>query len=316
MNSPLRRAPRRSSHLSLVGAEPIPSPLVEGFLMSDFAHKAGARIDYTLRQRPSGKDTRKMVVVPGFGGIKPVYGEFRDANAVAIDDHVASYRQPRTQKHKSMANRVDSLLHPDKLGKQAVVAMIDLMHEMFGQKVTLVGHSMGGPNAVEGALRRMEKVQDVVLLGSGGLEEGQNVHRLRRRMPAIAKQEGGSILSMPRDDAINIAGQALFHMARNPIRTLGEGLDIGNRDLMIDEINKLRAHGIGVHAVSLELDGFFPVEVAERDTRGLVDSFTVIEGVDHVAPQVHPEIVAEHISGVLAYQRPAFEIPTTYLQEA
>lgn len=300
MTSPLRRSPRRGPHLSLVTNETEIDPqYAEGFFISDRARKANAAIDFTIRAL--GKVTeRSVLIVPGFGGIKPVYGDFRDAAAQALNSTTVSYRQPRSQNKQSIIRRIDSALHPDKLGKQSVVAMIDTMRERLpNNKVTLIGHSMGGPNAVEGALRRLDDVEDIVLLGAGGLEKGQNVLRLGKRMPGIARQEGGSIKNMPREDALSIAGQALFHMLRNPWRTAGEGMDIGNRDLMTDELRTLRAHGIGIHAVQLEHDGFFPTDIAERDSAGLVDTFTVIKGLDHVGPQTHPEIVANHIAAVL-----------------
>ncbi len=301
MTSPFLRSPQRNTHMGVKNAEIHEIPPSEGFLLdSNRIYKYGAAIDYTHNERTSGNQKRSYVIVPGFGGIKPAYGDFRDAKAHAANDDVISYRHPRTK--LGLHNlHPDELLHPDKLGKQAVVAMIDHARTRHpDRKVTLIGHSMGGPNAVAGALRRPNDVESVVLLGSGGLEEGQNLVRLGKRLPKIAAQEGKTMLEFSAKDAVNMFGQSVYHMARNPLRTLGEAVEIGNRDLMVKELNVLRAKKIGIHAVQLELDGFFPTEIAEHDTDGLVDSFTVIEGLDHLGPQSHPEIVAEHIANVLS----------------
>lgn len=317
MTSPLRRAQCRTSELHVVHGRATPenTPDSRGVLFSGRARKSGAIIDYTIREnQPNSpkasarqKGSRSYVIVPGYGGIKVVYGDFRDAISAVSDDPAVSYRHPRTEIGLH-GLRPDKLLHPDKLGKQAVVAMIDVMRERYpDRKVTLIGHSMGGPNAVEGALRRLNDVEDIVLVGSGGLEEGQNLGRLAKRMPGILMQEGRSILGMPWENMLSTAGQAAFHFARNPLRTIGEGIDIANRDLMVEELNVFRTRNIGIHAVQLEHDGFFFTDIARQDTRGLVDSFTIIPGLDHVGPQTDPMIVAEHIMNVFSL-KPAFEM--------
>lgn len=307
MASPFRRAPRRTAHLAPVPNEFERNPQdVEGFLISDRTYKADAAIDFTIRAVSHVASRRSIVVVPGFGGIKPVYGDFRDEIAKATGSNTTSYRQPRSQKPKSVMRFVDSTLHPEKLGKQSVVAMIDVMRDIYpDQKVTLIGHSMGTPNSVDAALRRMDDVEDIIMVGGGGLEKGQNVGRLTKRMPAIARGEGNSVREMPREDAINIGLQALYHVVRDPWRTLGEGIDVGSRDLMVDELATLRAYGIGLHAVQLENDGFFPTDIARQDAEPHVDSFSVVPDVDHLAPQIYPRIVAEHIAEILSDKRPA-----------
>ncbi len=300
MTSPFQRTARRSTHLTLVANEIEPAPRSrEGFLISDKAYKSGAVIDYTVRGFDHPLSNRRVVVSPGFGGIKPAYGDFRDAMAEELNGDTASYRQPRTERGLR-GFTPDKLKNPHKLGKQAVVAMIDVMRERYpDQKVTLIGHSMGGPNAVDAALRRLDDVEDIILLGSGGLEEGQNVARIAARLPKVAAREGRSVLNMPRKDSLSMLGQAAFHMARNPHRTIGEARDIGSRNIMVEEISALQAHNIGVHAVQLEHDEFFPTDIAEQHAGWLVDSFSVIAGADHLAPQTEPQMVAEHIASIL-----------------
>lgn len=300
MNTPLRRAPRRSSYLTLVHSPETVEP-DETFKISDRARQGGVIVDFTLRGFGKPRSDRRTAIVPGYGGPKLIYGPLREGFAEAEQGDTANIRQPRTKPFPYNILDPTEITDPAKLSKDSVAVMIDELRRRYPeQKVTLIGHSKGGVDVVDGALRRIDDVEDVVLLGSGGLEDGQSIGRLAKRTARIVRQEGRSLLRMRPDNSFRALSQAAFHMLRNPARTLGEGLEVGNRDIMASEISTLRRAGIGVHAVQLELDQIFPVAIAERDAAPLVDSFSVIEGLDHFGPQTHPEMVAEHISNTLS----------------
>jgi pimeloyl-ACP methyl ester carboxylesterase len=280
----------------------IPRARREGFLFSGHTQKAGAKIDYTLRMPRNVESMQPVLLVPGFGGIKPVYGELRDALANSLKRPVASFRHPRAERsviHGSLTNKI---FHPAKLGGQSVVAMIDELHQHLGQNVTLAGHSMGGPNAVDGALRRPHLVEGVLMMGSGGLERGQNSLRLAGRMPGIVIEELiPGLEEMANEDALKIGAQALYHVMRNPWRTTGEAIDISNRPLMTQELRQLGEYGIRTQALQFEQDHFFPVNVAIRDASNLVDSMLVMPEANHLAPQTQPERTAEYITSLLTH---------------
>jgi len=298
MNSPLKRAPRRSSHLTLLHS-PETGDFDETFKISDRVRQGGVIVDFTLRGFVNPRSDRRTAIVPGYGGPKLVYGPLREGFASAERGDTANIRQPRTRPFPYSMN-AEEISNPAKLSKESVVVVIDELRRRYpGQKVTLVGHSKGGGDVVDATMQRLEDVEDIVLLGSNGLEADQSVVQMAKRAPKIVRQEGRSLLKMRQDSTFRTLSQAAFHMLRNPLRTLSEGLEAGNRDLMAGEIATIRQAGIGVHAIHLELDQFFPVEIAGRDAAPLVDTFSVIEGLDHLGPQTHPELVAEHISNTL-----------------
>lgn len=264
-------------------------------------HK-GVSFDYT--STACGDNNRLFLVIPGHTGIEPAYDRFREELATETEAIVFSYKHPRTEDGiRDM--RLSRLVHPDQIGKEAAIIMVRYLRKMYPElRVTLIGHSMGGPAAIDAAIEIPDDIEDVILLGSGGLEQDQNLGRLAKRMPGVFVNEGRSVLSMPKQNVVGMIGQVAYHLFRNPLRTLGETISIGHRNLMEKEISEVRDRGIGVFAVQLEHDGFFPTSIAERQATHLVDSLTVIEGLDHVGPQACPKIVALHIAELLRDRRP------------
>lgn len=91
-----------------------------------------------------------------------------------------------------------------------------------------------------------------------------------------------------------------MHGLGNPWRLFGEVMDVANRPFMSRELFLLQRAGVRLHAVQFDEDGFFPLEQATARTPGLVDTFTVMTGADHLAPQRQPDVVATHIAEAIS----------------
>jgi len=278
-----------------------------GELLSGIERVAGVDVHFTERIPESVDETLgTMVVVPGYYGLKWTYGEFRDELAMLTSRRVRTYRHGRIEGSLDLILRPDTILHPDKLGKRSAVRMIDSAFALNPSgSVDLVGHSMGGPHAVDAALRRRDtnRVGGVVLLGSAGLEEGQNSFRLGARIPGVIKNEilpGVFDLASRRDDRKKLIGEAVMHGLVHPWRLIGEAVDVSNRPFMDRELTLLNAAGIGIYVLHLEHDGFFPYERSGLQAAGkLATRVEVVPDANHLVAQLDPGLAAEAVKDVL-----------------
>lgn len=275
-----------------------------GVLTTATEEKYGVSVTYTERT-PHDLDETKgtVIVVPGLYGLKWTYGDFRDALAETLHARVRTYRHARRETNIRDMVQPGRLLHPAKVGGQSVVCMIDSAVKANPAAPAIVlGHSKGGPDAADGVLHRTEDVSDTVFIGSGGLEEGQSIFRLATRIPGVIAKEiipGAIDLASRRSDHGKVIGEAVMHGLSNPWRLAGEVMDVANRPLMTRELFLLRHSGVRLHAIQFERDGFFPLERATARTPGLVDTFSVIPGVDHLGPQREFGTVAAYVADAL-----------------
>lgn len=272
-----------------------------GFLIRGTTQKAHVDIEFTERVPSVVTNPSAVIVVPGLYGLKWTYAEFRDDLAEALQRPVVTYRHGRREKGLHHALQPARLAHPARIGAQSVVGMIDVMtHLTDSDSVTLLGHSKGGPDAADGALRRTDAVSDILFLGSGGLEEGQNTVRLGRRLPGVIVREIlPGAYNMAHEHGLRLAAHAVGHIVTNPWRLGGEALDISNRAMMHTELTALKAAGVILRSGHLEHDGFFPLEHIAGSVPEYMDRSLVLLGADHLAPQKQPDATARFVARCL-----------------
>lgn len=277
----------------------------QGMLLSGSEYVAGVDVHFTERIPENVDDTLgTMVVTPGYYGLKWTYGDFRDELAALTGRRVRTYRHGRFEDTVDLLFHPDNILHPDKLGKRSAVRMIDSVCKANPSAPPIViGHSMGGPHAVDATLRRMDDVEGVVLFGSAGLEEGQNTVRLGLRIPGVIKNEivpGVVDLAGRRKDRKKLLGEAVMHGLGHPWRLIGEALDVSNRPFMDRELTLLNAAGIGIYVIHLEHDGFFPFEYSSLQAAGrLARRVEIVSGANHLLPQLDPALAASSVRDIL-----------------
>lgn len=279
-----------------------------GILVRGTTEKAHVGIEFTERIPSVVNNPTGVVIVPGLYGLKPTYSDFRDALAEALQRPVFTYRHDRRERGLHHALHPARLAHPARVGGQSVVAMIDTVTRLTDtDTTTLLGHSKGGPDAADGALHRSQAVSDILFLGSGGLEEGQNTGRLARRLPGVVVREiVPSAYTLAHQNSLRLITHAVGHIATNPWRLAGEALDVSNRPMMHTELTTLKAAGVTLRSVHLEHDGFFPLEHIAPAVPDYMDSSLVMLGANHLAPQNQPEatarFIANHLEPVFAQQ--------------
>ena len=276
-----------------------------GLLLTGRDHAFGVGIKYTERiPHDVDPDLGTVVVVPGYYGLKWTYGEFRDELAAQLHRRVRTYKHGRAEGSFGLLMHPDALRHPDKLGKKSAGRMIRSAHEMNpAGPIAVLGHSMGGPHAVDATLRRTDLVDTVVLFGSAGLEAGQNTIRIARRLPGVIKNEivpGVFELARQRQDRGQLIGEAAMHGLAHPWRLVGEALDVSNREFMEPELAILSCSDINVMVLHLENDGFFPPKRSSLRAAGhLAARVETIPDADHILPQLEPGRAAGAVHHIL-----------------
>lgn len=301
-----RYRPARTTCMSMLAEVPPantpPTRKNKLFIYTGQTEKSKVPIDYEIRYNGREKPAANpILVVPGLMAVRGAYNHLAMALAQRTDRPVATMLHGRREKGLPELS-VAKLFHPDRIGAQSVVAMIDELRARYGaKKVTLVGHSMGGTNAVDGVLRRLDCVDQVLLVNSGGLEAGQNIVRMATRMPGATTEEiiPGMNMLQEHGNTLKTAGRLLCHAAQNPWLTGNEVLAVSNRGLMAGELQELATAGIGCDGLFSENDHFFPPDRAVRDASPFLDAYTVMPGVDHYAPIKDPLGTADCVNAHL-----------------
>jgi pimeloyl-ACP methyl ester carboxylesterase len=249
------------------------------------------------------KDPVPLILVPGYGGIKPAYRELRKA-VVSNGKPAVTFRPPRSQE-KFAALHPRHFLHPERLLAQAVLAITKDLLSVDGdsndyEQVDTAGHSMGGPAVVNAALVRPERFRTVTAMAAAGLD-GHSLNDMRQRAPAVFRDE---ILPSFRDIKVRKDYRAVRHMAhyvaRNPWRTAAEGLAVGSGDIRykVTEIGRL---GVKTAALQFASDRFFPVDGVAAHSAGRFDLFRVFPDPDanHMWPQLQPEAVGDELVDIV-----------------
>lgn len=203
----------------------------------------------------------------------------------------------------------------------------DLLFALEVQRVTLVGHSLGGGVSLQFAYQFPEMVNRLVLIDSGGL--GRDVSRLLR---AATLPGADAVLSLVSTDAVHNTVDALSRGLRRiglepgvERRETWEGIKrLADPEARHAFINTVRAVlGPSGQAVSARdrlylaayvptlivwgaQDGIIPLHHATTAHEAIEGSWLrVIPDAGHFPHVEHPEIVADHLRGFIAETEPA-----------
>ncbi len=266
------------------------------------AEIAGAKVEYTLEQPTDATDQTDdvpILLAHGYGGIKTAYQQLR-SNIAQAGKPAITYRPAR-----SMGIVCDlkptNILHPEELsGKAAWGVLRDIRDTHGHQQFDLAGHSMGGRTIADIALRKPEHVRSAIFIASVGLDEqsvprmiGRALRFLPKELPSVARRAIW-------DSRGRIAMESLHYIARNPQRTLAEGLSAAACNLRAS-IEDLDEQGTPTAAIQFQDDVFFPFDSTKQASENLFDVHHVYdnEKSNHLTPQADPLGVALAIHRVL-----------------
>lgn len=260
-------------------------------------------VKYTMECPLTPSDTVPLLLVPGYGGIKPAYRELRHSIA-ANGKPAVTFRPPRSQKKFAMFHP-NHALHPERLLAQAAIGIAREVINRYGeedgfQQIDAAGHSMGGPGVTNAALTRPEWFRSITVVASAGLD-GHRLVDMAKRAPGVLV---GEILPSIKDikvrKDIKAAWDFAHYIARNPWRTAAEGLSVGSGDIR-DKVVRVGELGVKTAAVAFMKDRFFPIEgviLQAADRFQLFGVFTDPEA-GHMTPQLQPEALGAFLVRVV-----------------
>ncbi len=259
----------------------------------------GAAVRYTYERPEEPIDTIPLIITPGYGGIKPAYRDLR--NSLAIHGKPAiTFRPPRTQS-MTASFHPKHLLNPDLLLAQATSAIARDILERYGfleefEQVDAAGHSMGGPAVVSAALHRPRRFRCITAMASAGLD-GHSLFDMARRGPGVISGElVPAVKDIRKRSDTRSVRDIVHYIARNPYRTVAEGLTVGSGDIR-DKVASVGRLGVKTAALQFPNDRFFPVEGVREESANLFDYFREFPDpeANHVWPQLAPEDVAHEL---------------------
>jgi pimeloyl-ACP methyl ester carboxylesterase len=285
-------------------------------------HIGGAAIKYTLEEPLEIEDPTPMLLVPGYGGIKPAYKELRGAVA-QLGKPAVTFRAPRTQK-RFATYHPKHLLHPERLLTQSVIGITKNVIDRWGEKrgftqLDIAGHSMGGPAIVGAGIIHPELFQTATAVASAGLD-GHNMFVLAGRVKGVVTEELAPLI---KDVRVARDYKTVLHMAhyigRNPWRTTTEGLAVANCNIR-EEVVTLGNLGVKTAALQFASDQFFPLDGVVAHSGDRFDHFREFPDsqANHMWPMIDPEGVAEELVSIVALLKklPSSEVATVGLKVA
>ena len=256
-------------------------------------------IDWTLEVPLENLSYEGLVMeLPGLGCIKRHSRAERHANARAGEATI-SYAPARVS-----GNTKEDIFASHKLhAKSADAVLTDVQKRLKNDseipgrrlidphRVTLSPHSMGGYPATTIGLWRASEIEAVIYKAAAGfgtpswraLQQLKLGHTLVEIADYIGSDE--SKLSTPD------MWKSGRYFSRNIPRTLGEVATCLTRDIS-EDIAALHDEGVKLAYMGFAEDGLVPVKSVRPVAEPLVDSFIVLAGFGHLAPQRYPEMTA------------------------
>lgn len=258
---------------------------------------ARANVPYTLELPREVSDPVPMVLAHGYLGTEDFYVPLRKYLA-ANGKPVVTYESARVQELLAGLHP-KHFLHPERLLSQEVWAIMKnlLARNDLGLKIEqfdISGHSMGGPTCAAVAERRPDEVRHVVFNAPAGIEK-HNFLKMLGRLPAFHSEELiPAILKgeLAQFTGADIALRALYHIYRNPGRTMAEGIAVGNSNIH-SSLLEMSLQGTKSAILAYKADLLCPAEGIFRDGSHRVDQNILFDlpRAGHLAPQIYPEFV-------------------------
>ena len=268
-----------------------------------YAKIGGAVVKYTYERPMDVDDPVPLLLVPGYGGIKPAYRDLRKA-VVSGGKPAVTFKPPRAQE-RFAALHPKHFMHPERLLAQSVLAISRDLIDKDGVKsgynqLDTAGHSMGGPAVVNAGLIHPERFRTVTAMAAAGLD-GHTLRDMRVRAPAVLREE---ILPSIQDIHVRRDFRAVrdvvHYVARNPWRTVAEGLAVGSGDIR-DKVTMLGSLGVQTAALQFASDRFFPEEGVREHSADRFNLYRVFPDpeANHMWPQLEPEAVADELVDIV-----------------
>lgn len=275
------------------------------FLIHGQENVFGSKVNWTAAIPEELTQESLNVIVPGFGGIKRSSRGLRTANAEngaatvsyapARDDNQSVFHNLTAPQDVHVAT-IDAVING--VGR----ALVSKEHHglphrrsISNDDVVLIPHSMGGLSATPYALENMGRIRAVHYLAAAGFGDPT----ILSLVESVSKDLKWSI----KNELLPLGLSSNFHPAYRNLariglyyashldRTVGEANSCLTEDIC-EDVDTLTNEGIYTTYDSYEHD--FLIMPNENIAR-IVNEYRMRKGLGHLAPQVHPRTVADHI---------------------
>ncbi|MCB9822707.1 alpha/beta hydrolase [Candidatus Nomurabacteria bacterium] len=260
----------------------------------------------TTIERPSEEiltDPVPLLWVPGYGGIKPAYRHAREGSAQPQEGaagRIAVTWRPVRDMSLLDTLKPANIRHPELLPRRTLQSVINYVcNDTESEQVDLACHSMGGFIAALATVKDAEKIRNLVLVASAGLEDHSLLTLARRSVPFIKGEFLPHFHTLREENEARMALEALHYFLRNPARTFAEGIAVANCNIRND-IERARDLGVMIGGLLFAADELF-IEENVREQAGhlfhILDTFDM-DDVGHMGPQLHGLAVARAVVGI------------------
>jgi pimeloyl-ACP methyl ester carboxylesterase len=264
----------------------------------------GAVSEFTLNVPTELRSSRVMVYINGFGAFKKTMRGIANATAERgyanlrcspIRGSERGWREDWKDATQVHVNHLEAIT--DVIADGAVLRGVPNGKEIDIANVNLVPHSYGGDTAMRYALENPDKVDNVIMLMTVGMEDPAGL-RFLKRFPAFARHElFPFLISRERGLTLRDGKKALNHFFEDPIQTIGEAKACHIADNRL-HLQTLRAHGIGTALLSGNKDNLVPADEMEKAAAYMVDVYDRLD-VNHLGPQEKPGLVSDAVVNAL-----------------
>jgi pimeloyl-ACP methyl ester carboxylesterase len=243
-------------------------------------------------------DTVPLLWVPGYGGIKPAYRRPREGSAQ--EGRISATWRPIRDLSFVETFRLANLRHPELLPRRTLQSVINYVcDDTESDQVDLACHSMGGFIAALATVKDTERVRNLVLVASAGLEDHSLLTLAKRSLPFFKGEFIPHFHTLREENEARMALEALDYFLRNPLRTMAEGFAVANCNIR-DDIERVRDAGVMIGGLLFAADELF-IEENVRDQAGhlfhILDTFEMPD-VGHMGPQLHGLAVARAVVSI------------------
>ena len=228
--------------------------------------------------------------------------------------------------------RSGNAVDPDEISIESEVADLERVRRHFGfESVAVLGHSWGGVLAMEYAIRHPDRASHLILVNTAPASARDaslfREHLLRTR-PSADVERMQALVSTPSYRAGDLDSEADYYRLHFDVA-------LKNREALEQVVRRLRAHFtpagvLAARAIEQRLydetwerdgydlipklrhleipslvlhgeDDFVPISLAARVAEALpLGRLVVLEDCGHFAPLEAPELVHEHVAGLMA----------------
>lgn len=238
-------------------------------------------------------DPTDLLIFSGYLGVEEAYEPLRHALALngRKSGTVETVRRLHGTERFNLINYVSPELLHCKIGGAVIKKVLE---QSEAEKVDIVGHSEGGWVASNIAAHLPERIRQLHLVASAGVD-GHDLIKMIPRVYNFGRHEFiSSAVELCENFTVSTFLNELYYVFADPLRTGAEGIAVANCNIL-RQLEYLGERGVQRAILDYLEDELFIHDDMQRRGSDVVDIFKTIPDAGHLGPQTHPEETAKAI---------------------